>query len=85
MTERTGSFVYRADSFDVLYYKTEVGYKSVTLVGHNFSIGVHFEGDGLTYPQIASAYGDVISNLFVEDVGVVNQTLYKLSDFILNK
>ena len=84
MAEHTGSFVYTTASFDVLYYKTEVGYKFVILIDNNFSIGVHFEGDGLTQSQIAAQFGDVLTALVDEDDDVVNQTLTQLSDFVLN-
>lgn len=82
MFERSGSFVFKTNHFDALYYKTESGYKSCTLIDGGLSIGVFFEGDGLTKAQIAEIAGSSISELFADDTGTVGQALTRMSDLL---
>lgn len=83
MQNRTGIFAYRSNGFDVLYSKTETGYKSFTLIGGGLNIGVFFEGDGLTEAQIASECGSVMSELLAGDTAILNQALDRMNGFVL--
>lgn len=87
MQNRTGIFAYRSNGFDVLYSKTETGYKSFTLIGgglnSGLNIGVFFEGDGLTETQIASKCGSVMSELLAGDTAILNQALDRMNSFVL--
>lgn len=83
MQNRTGIFAYRSNGFDVLYSKTETGYKSFTLIGGGLNIGVFFEGDGLTEAQIASECGSVMSELLAGDTAILNQALDRMNSFVL--
>ena len=83
MQNRTGIFAYRSNGFDVLYSKTETGYKSFTLIGGGLNIGVFFEGDGLTETQIASECGSVMSELLAGDTAILNQALDRMNGFVL--
>lgn len=87
MQNRTGIFAYRSNGFDVLYSKTETGYKSFTLIGgglnSGLNIGVFFEGDGLTEAQIASECGSVMSELLAGDTAILNQALDRMNSFVL--
>lgn len=83
MQNRTGIFAYRSNGFDVLYSKTETGYKSFTLIGGGLNIGVFFEGDGLTEAQIASECGSVMSELLAGDTAILNQALERMNSFVL--
>lgn len=83
MQNRTGIFAYRSNGFDVLYSKTETGYKSFTLIGGGLNIRVFFEGDGLTEAQIASECGSVMSELLAGDTAILNQALDRMNSFVL--
>lgn len=84
MLNRSGTFIYQANDFDVLYYKTETGYKSFTLINSNLSIGVFFEGDGLTQSQIAAKCGGVMSELLDGDTAMLNQTLDQMNNIVFD-
>ena len=82
MSGHSGTFVFKTNGFDVLYYKTVSGYKSFTLIDDSLSIGVFFEGEGLTEAQIAAKCGSSISELFAEDIGAVGQEVTQMFDFV---
>lgn len=82
MAEHSGSFVFKTDSFDVLYHKTDSGYKSFTLFDGSLCIGVFFDGNGLTEAQIAAKYGSGISDLFADDIGVVGHAVTQMFGFV---